>query len=99
MNYEVLRGVCVHVWQISYRSIQSLVAHCSVPPERRRPMATHLPRILFFALIAIFIWPSLAPAQRPPVRPAVLVHPHVHANPTLTTIHEPIDMVAPLRKV
>ncbi len=62
-------------------------------------MATHLPRILFFALIAIFIWPSLAPAQRPPVRPAVLVNPHVQGNGTVTTIQEGIDMVAPGGKV
>src|SRR2546425_8338382 len=99
MNYEVTRGVRVHVWQISYRSIQSLVAHCSVPQERRRPMATHLPRILFFALIAIFVWPSLAPAQRSPVRPAVLVNPHVQGNGTAWTIQEGIDMVTPGGKV
>src|SRR6266705_2271707 len=62
-------------------------------------MATHLPRIIFFALIAIFVWPSLAPAQRPPVRPAVLVNPHVQGNGTAKTIQEGIGMVDPGGKV
>jgi hypothetical protein len=76
-------------------------AHCSVGLKRRRPMATHLPRILLITLTAIFIWPSLAAAERP----AVLVNPHVQGNRTakgidiVKTIQEGIDMVDPGGKV
>ena len=57
-------------------------------------MATHL-RILLFALTSIFVWPSLALAERP----EVLVNPHVQGNGTpkgidiVETIQEGIDMV------
>src|SRR3989475_8283504 len=74
---------------LSRASVQSPIAHRSVPWERRRPMATHLPRILLFTLTAILVWPSPAPAQRP----AVLVNPHVQGNGTARTIQEGIGMV------
>ena len=58
-------------------------------------MVTHRPRILLLALIAIFVWPSLALAQRP----AVLVNPHVQGKGTAPTIQEAIGMVDPGGKV
>jgi len=56
---------------------------------RRRSMATRLHRILLITVIAILVWPTLAPAQRP----AVLVNPHVQGNGGAKTIQDGIDMV------
>src|SRR5437879_4037894 len=82
---------------LARRSVQSPAVHCSVGSERRRPMATHLSRILLIliTLTAIFFWPSVAPAGRP----AVLVNPHVQGNGTAKTIQEGIGMVDPGGKV
>src|SRR2546427_6511104 len=88
-KFSVLRGDDAEPsLLLSRASVQSPV-HRSVPWERRRPMATHLPRILLFTLTAILVWPSPAPAQRP----AVLVNPHVQGNGTARTIQEGIGMV------
>src|SRR2546426_7990173 len=95
-KFSVLRGDDAEPpLLLSRASVQSPIAHRSVPWERRRPMATHLPRILLFTLTAILVWPSPAPAQRP----AVLVNPHVQGNGTAKTIQEGIGMVDPGGKV
>src|SRR5207249_2859765 len=74
---------------------QALNSSAWIPYRKEHPMTTHLPRILLFTLTAIFVWPSLAAAERP----AVLVNPHVQGNGTAKTIQQGIDMVDPGGKV
>src|SRR2546425_11262027 len=91
-KFSVLRGDDAEPpLLLSRASVQSPVAHRSVPWERRRPLATHLPRILLLTLTAILVWPSPAPAHRP----AVLVSPHPQGQGAAKTLQDGIGVVDP----